>query len=34
MITNDRQYQQTRKKLRDLEALIAATEAGDACPWP
>lgn len=30
MITNDRQYQQTRKKLRDLEALIAATEAGGA----
>ncbi|MGI8433199.1 MAG: helix-turn-helix transcriptional regulator [Nocardioidaceae bacterium] len=30
MITNDRQYQQTRKKLRDLETLIAATEAGDA----
>lgn len=30
MITNERQYQQTRKKLTDLEALIAATEAGEA----
>lgn len=30
MIANERQYQQTRKKHTDLEALIAATEAGDA----
>lgn len=30
MITNDRQFQQTRKKLRDLEALITATKVGDA----
>lgn len=30
MITNERQYQQTRRKLTDLEALIAATEAGKA----
>lgn len=30
MITNERQYQQTRKKLTDLEAMIASTKAGDA----
>ena len=30
MITNDRQYTQTRKKLSDLEALIVANEAGQA----
>jgi HTH-type transcriptional regulator/antitoxin HigA len=30
MITNERQYQQTRKKLTDLEALIIATEGGEA----
>lgn len=30
MITNERQYQQTRKKLTGLEALITATGAGDA----
>lgn len=30
MIANDRQYQQTRKKLADLDALILATEAGEA----
>lgn len=30
MITNDRQYQQTRKKLAGLEDLIDSTKAGDA----
>lgn len=30
MITNERQYQQTRKKLVDLEAMVASTEAGEA----
>ncbi len=30
MITNERQYQQTRRKISDLEALATATEAGDA----
>lgn len=30
MITNERQYQHTRKKLAELGALIAATERGDA----
>lgn len=30
MIANDRQYQQTRKKITDLEALIVATESGEA----
>lgn len=30
MITNERQYQHTSKKLADLEALIEATEKGDA----
>lgn len=30
MITNERQYTQTRKKLGELEALIVATEAGNA----
>lgn len=30
MITNERQYQQTRKKLAELDELIVATESGDA----
>lgn len=30
MITDERQYQQTRMKLTDLETLIAATVAGEA----
>lgn len=30
MITNERQYEQTRKQLAMLESLLAATEAGDA----
>lgn len=30
MITNERQYTQTRKKLGELEALIVATESGEA----
>lgn len=30
MITNERQYQQTRKKLAELDELIVATETGDA----
>ena len=30
MITNERQYQHTGKKLADLESLIAATERGEA----
>lgn len=30
MITNERQFQQSGKKLSDLEALIASTEAGEA----
>lgn len=30
MITNERQYEQTRKQLAMLESLLAATQAGDA----
>lgn len=30
MIGNERQYEQTRKKLEDLERLLASTEAGAA----
>ncbi|HXH59114.1 helix-turn-helix transcriptional regulator [Iamia sp.] len=30
MITNERQYQQTRRKLAELERLIASTESGEA----
>jgi HTH-type transcriptional regulator/antitoxin HigA len=30
MITNERQYEQTRKQLDRLAALLASTEAGDA----
>lgn len=30
MITTESQYQQTRKKLAELDELIVATESGDA----
>lgn len=30
MITNERQYEQTRKQLAGLEALLASTQAGEA----
>lgn len=30
MISNERQYQQTRRQLEDLERLLASTEAGAA----
>lgn len=30
MITNERQYEQTRKQLGRLESLVASTEAGEA----
>ena len=30
MITNERQYEQTRKQLSMLESLLASTQAGEA----
>ena len=30
MITNERQYEQTRKQLTMLESLLASTQAGEA----